>query len=75
MPKPRKPKRRSRQERLGRVEEEFRALAEEYQAWRDAMPGNLATSELAGRLEEVVEQLTAWADDVAALDLPLGFGR
>ena len=50
-------------------------LADEYRDWREALPDNLAASALAEKLDEVSDQLDQLADDMAALDLPRGFGR
>ncbi len=75
-PPPRRlPKPRSRAVRLLAGEDELRDLAEGYLTWRDAMPENLSTSQLADDLEQLVEQLENLADEVGALDPPRGFGR
>lgn len=70
-----KPKRFSRPARLTLVEVELRNLAEEYRAWLDAMPENLASSQLAEELAQFAEHLEQLADEVIALEPPRGFGR
>lgn len=67
LPKRRNP---SRPARLLHIESELRKLAEEYQGWRDSTPENLAESQKAQELEEVISQLEAIADDVAAIEPP-----
>jgi hypothetical protein len=49
-------------------------LIDDYQAWRDALPVSLADSDIADRLDEVL-QLRDLIDQIAAADLPKGFGR
>ena len=76
LPSPMKPPRRSsRPERLAAVVEELRDLSEGYRGWREALPVNLSSSQLAGELEEFAEKLDDLADEIADLDPPRGFGR
>ncbi len=49
-------------------------LIEDYQAWRDSLPPSLTGSEIADRLDEVL-QLRDLVDQLAAAELPRGFGR
>ena len=75
-PPPVQPGRRpSRQKRVVAIIEALLELAAEYQAWRDAMPANLAFTELASKLEDGSAELADLADTLWAIDLPLGFGR
>lgn len=69
MPKP-KPRRRTRPQRLLDLESATRELAEEYQDWLDAMPQSLSESNLAGELQEVIDQLQDIADELAAIEAP-----
>ena len=65
-----KPRRKSRPERLEYLESEIRTLAEEYQDWLGAMPENLTEGRIAEELQEVIDQLQAIADDLAAIEPP-----
>lgn len=65
-----KPKHLSRPARLAAIQLAVRELADEYQAWRDALPENLSGSQLAERLDEVVGQLEAIAEDLDAVEPP-----
>ena len=65
----------SRPARLVAVDNEVRALVEEYQAWRERLPESLQESSLAGKLDEAIDKLTEIADALADVDLPRGFGR
>jgi hypothetical protein len=49
-------------------------LLDGYQAWRDSVPHGLAGSDVAQRLDDVLE-LRDLVDQLAAADLPKGFGR
>ena len=49
-------------------------LIEDYQAWRDGLPPSLTGSDLADRLDEVLA-LRDLVDQLAAAELPKGFGR
>jgi hypothetical protein len=49
-------------------------LIEDYHSWRDALPAGLADSGIAQRLDDVLE-LRDLVDQLAAADLPKGFGR
>jgi len=76
VPSPSGPKRKtSRPARLVSIENEVRALIDEYQAWIDRLPGSLHESDLAGKLEEAIDKLTEVAETLADIDLPKGFGR
>ena len=66
-PVPRPP---SRPARIRALVDEVRKLAEEYQNWRDRLPGNLAEGQTAARIEEVKEQLDEIADALEAIDPP-----
>ena len=68
-------RRTSRPKRLEALVAAIHVLADEYRDWREALPDNLAESALAEQLDEVGDQLDQLADDLAALDLPRGFGR
>ena len=67
--------RRSRPARLSTIEVELRNLTEEYRAWLEAMPENLASSRLAEDLAQFADQLEQLADEISALEPPRGFGR
>jgi len=49
-------------------------VLDEYQAWRDNLPAALADSAIADRLDEVLA-LRDLVDQLAAAELPKGFGR
>jgi hypothetical protein len=49
-------------------------LLDDYQSWRDALPASLADSAIADRLDEVL-QLRDLVEQLAAAELPKGFGR
>ncbi len=66
--------RRSKPARWADAVETLADLIEDYQAWRDALPPSLAGSELADRLDEVLH-LRDLVDQLAAAELPRGFGR
>lgn len=68
-------RRASRPQRLETLVAAIHVLADEYRDWQEALPDNLAESALAEQLDEVSGQLDQLADDLAALDLPRGFGR
>lgn len=75
-PPPVKPSRRpSRLKRVAAIIDALQELAAEYQAWRDALPANLADTELASKLEDASAELADLADTLGAIDLPQGFGR
>lgn len=65
----------SRPRRLLALLVEIRALADEYGAWLEAMPANLAHSELAERLEDTVALYEEAEEVLSRLDPPRGFGR
>jgi hypothetical protein len=75
LPQPTAPRKRSRPKRLATALAELQALSGEYQAWLDKLPDNLGDSEIAGQLQEAIDELDAAADVLEALDLPRGFGR
>ena len=78
LPAPKKTPRqkaKSRASRLASIEDELRALAEEYQSWRDNMPEGLRASRLAEDLAQVAAKLEELANEVSDLDPPRGFGR
>lgn len=60
----------SRPQRLQRIEDSVRTLAEEYTSWLSALPENLAGSQAAEQLELTIGQLEAIADDLAAIEPP-----
>jgi hypothetical protein len=66
--------RRSKPQKWQDAVETLADLLDGYQAWRDALPASLADSEIAGRLDEVL-QLRDLVDPLAAAELPKGFGR
>ena len=49
-------------------------LIDDYPAWRDGLPASFADSDVAQRLEDLL-QLRDLVDQLAAADLPKGFGR
>jgi hypothetical protein len=49
-------------------------LLDGFQDWRDNLPAGLADSDIAQRLDDVLE-LRDLVDQLAAADLPKGFGR
>ena len=65
---------RSRPARWADAVETFADLIEDYQAWRDSLPPSLTGSEIADRLDEML-QLRDLVDQLAAAELPRGFGR
>jgi hypothetical protein len=65
----------SRPRRLLVLLVEIQALADEYRAWLEAMPANLANSELAERLEDTVTLYEEAEEVLSRLDPPRGFGR
>jgi len=65
----------SRPARLVAIENEVRALLEEYQDWRARLPDSLQDSGLANKLDEAIDRLTEVAETLADIDLPRGFGR
>ena len=69
------PRPKSRPQRLAAVEAELRDLSDGYRHWFDGLPENLAGSQLAADLEQIVDQLENLADEVAAMEPPRGFGR
>ena len=72
---PRKSRQPSRPKRLAAAERELRTLSTEYQAWLDNLPEFLEGSEQAELLSQAIEQLTDFADSIADITLPRGFGR
>jgi hypothetical protein len=65
---------RSRPKRWQDAVETLADLIEDYQAWRDGLPPSLTGSDLADRLDEVLA-LRDLVDQLAAAELPKGFGR
>jgi hypothetical protein len=65
---------RSRPKRWQDAVETLADLLDDYQAWRDSLPPSLTGSEIADRLDEVVA-LRDLVDQLAAAELPKGFGR
>ena len=70
------------QEAAGRAEDGLSELVEiqqEYQDWRDNLPENLESSNVASKLDEVcdldLESALETAQEAGGIDLPLGFGR
>ena len=66
--------RRSRPQRWADAVQTLADLIDDYQAWRDGLPPSLAESGIAQRLDELLE-LRDLVDQLAAADLPKGFGR
>ena len=60
----------SRPARIHDLEAATRELADEYQGWLDALPENLAETEIAGELSATIEQLEEIAEGFAAIDPP-----
>jgi hypothetical protein len=65
---------RSRPKRWQDAVETLADLIEDYQAWRDSLPPSLTGGEIADRLDEVLH-LRDLVDQLAAAELPRGFGR
>lgn len=57
----------SRPARIHDLEAATRELAEEYQAWLDALPENLAEGEMADQLTEIIAQLEEITEGFAIL--------
>ena len=68
-------RKKTRPQRLQVICASLHQLADEYQHWLDSLPDNLADSDLASHLQETVEQLLSFSDELNAIDLPKGFGR
>ena len=66
--------RRSRPKRWQYAVDTLTDLLDDYQAWRDSLPANLADSAIADQLDELLA-LRDLVDQLAAADLPKGFGR
>ena len=66
--------RRSRPKRWADAVETLADLLDDYQAWRDSLPASLADSAIADRLDELLHLRDA-VDQLAAAELPKGFGR
>jgi hypothetical protein len=66
--------RRSKPQRWADAVETLADLIDSYQAWRDGLPPALADSDIAQRLDGVLE-LRDLVDQLAVADLPKGFGR
>jgi hypothetical protein len=66
--------RRSRPKRWQDAVDTLADLLDDYQAWRDGLPAGLADSDVAQRLDDVLE-FRDLVDQLAAADLPKGFGR
>ena len=60
----------SRPARIRDLEAAVRELVTEYEHWLNALPANLAETELAEQLAEVIEQLTDIADGLDAIEPP-----
>jgi hypothetical protein len=65
---------RSRPERWADAVQTMADLLDDYQGWRDALPAGLADSAIADRLDELLT-LRDLVDQLAAAELPKGFGR
>lgn len=61
----------SRPARIHDLEAATRELIVEYQRWLDALPENLAESEMAEQLSGTIEQLEDVAEGLAAIDPPV----
>jgi hypothetical protein len=66
--------RRTKPQRWADAVQDLADLIDGYQDWKDNLPASLADSALADRLSELVE-LRDLVDQLAAADLPKGFGR
>ena len=71
-PKMKKP---TRPQRLAGAIDMVSALLDEYDSWLDAMPTNLAGTELAEQLQETVASLQAALDALESVAPPRGYGR
>jgi hypothetical protein len=67
-----KERRESRPQRWHRAVQELLALQEEYQEWLDNLPESLEGTALAEKLQAVCE---LDLEEIADIELPLGFGR
>jgi hypothetical protein len=65
---------RSRPQRWADAVQTLADLLDNYQSWRDALPASLADGAIADRLDELLTLRDA-VDQLAAADLPKGFGR
>lgn len=74
-PQPKRKSKTSRPAKLMAIENETRALLEDYQAWWDCLPESLREGVMAAKLEEAIERLTEVTEILASVDLPKGFGR
>ena len=66
--------RRSRPQRWADATATLAAVLDAYEAWRDRLPASLAAAAIAARLDAVLA-LRELVDQLAAADLPTGFGR
>jgi hypothetical protein len=66
--------RRGKSQRWADAVQELADLIDSYQDWKDNLPASLADSALADRLDEVLALRDA-VDQLAAAELPKGFGR
>lgn len=71
----RRPRRRSRVQRVSTALEELRHLMGEYEEWRANIPEFAESSVTAEKLEAAVEALATAVDALEQLDLPRGYGR
>lgn len=63
--------------------EELDEIRQEYEEWRDNMPGSMQTTATYEKLEEIadldilspLDDIESSIEDFAAADLPVGFGR
>ena len=73
--KRRTPRPPSRPARLASAVATLQALHDEYQAWLDSMPESLEDGDLAGKLQETIDQLEELVSQASDIDPPRGFGR
>ena len=66
--------RRSRPQQWADAVDTLSRCLDAYQAWRDALPVNLAEAAIGEQLDAVLE-LREHVDELAAAELPRGFGR
>ena len=66
--------RRTKPQRWQDAVETLADLLDDYQAWRDSLPASSADSAIADRLDELLH-LRDLVDQLAAAELPKGFGR
>ena len=64
-----------RPKRLAAFERGIRDFLAEFEDWQDQLPESLRNSPQGEKLTDAIDKLTAVADLLADIELPLGFGR